>query len=335
MLDILPPIVASGLAILIGFVGLIWSADRLVGGAAAIAGNFGIAPMVIGLTIVSFGTSAPEIMVSLEAAFQGSGELAIGNAIGSNIANIGLVLGFTTLVASIPVQKHLLQDEAPILLIATAIGGLFLFDGKLNATEGWILLGLLIPSIWYLIYAKQKHFSNKEIAEEEEQVPSMKTAIAVFWLIAGLAILALSSKVLVWGAVGTAEYFEVSPLIIGLTVIAIGTSLPELAASLVSAIKGHHDIAVGNIIGSNLFNLLAVMSLPGIIGSVSLEASVFWRDYACMLLLTVLLLGITIWLLSRAKSDGDAKIGRVSGALLLSVYIGYLYLLVYQAVNAG
>ncbi len=331
LFDSIPAIYLAAAAIIVGFIGLVWSADRFVAGAAALALNSGLTPMVIGLTVVSFGTSAPEILVSINASLAGAGDIAIGNALGSNLANIGLVLALTALVANIPVQSHILKDELPVLLIITAVAGFLLSDAHLGRVEGWILLFLLLPSMAYMIWAKQKDLSPQE-RELEEDIPQMRTTMAVLWFLVGLALLILSSKILVWGAQTTATHFGVSPLIIGLTVLAIGTSLPELAASLVSAIKGHHDIALGNIIGSNIFNLLAVMSIPGILHPLTYEREVFTRDYASMAALTVVLaLAVGAALLLRRS---NARIGKPTGAILLGCYGFYIYLL-YLATTQG
>ncbi|WP_239923556.1 calcium/sodium antiporter [Agaribacterium haliotis] len=317
-------------AILAGFVGLIWSADRFVAGAAAFALNFGLTPMLIGLTIVSFGTSAPEILVSLSASLDGSGDIAIGNAIGSNIANIGLVLAVTALIARIPVQKHILKDELPVLLIITAMAGWFLRDAELDRSEGWILLLSLLPAMAYMIWTKQRDLGDSEKAREEEGVEAMSTIAASLSFGGGLILLIISAKTLVWGAQTTAEFFEVNPLIIGLTVLAIGTSLPELAASAVSALRGHHDIALGNIIGSNIFNLLAVMSIPGIIQPLAYDPEVFKRDYLAMAGLTLFLSVIIAFaFLSKNNKPG---FGRIAGGLLLLSYGLYCYQLYQDAV---
>lgn len=325
-LEFLPLIYMAAIAILIGFVGLIWSADRFVAGAAAFALNFGVTPMIIGLTVVSFGTSAPEILVSLNASATGSGDIAIGNAIGSNMANIGLVLAITALVARIPVRKHILIDELPVLLLITAVAGWFLSDAKLGRLEGWILLLSLVPLLAFIVYRKRGALDHVEIEETEEDIVPMSNAMAAFWFVVGLGILIISSRILVWGAQTTAEHFEVNPLIIGLTVLAIGTSLPELAASIVSALKGHHDIALGNIIGSNMFNLLAVMSLPGIITPIAYGSEVFTRDYAAMAGVTVLL---TLFVIAALllKRNQQSYIGRAAGSILLICYASYIYIL--------
>lgn len=323
MLDTIPTMALATIAIVCGFGGLIWSADRFVAGAASIAEAFGVAPILIGLTIVSFGTSAPEVMVSLMASIRGAGELAVGNAIGSNIANIGLVLGVTLLISRIPVDIKLLKHESSVLILITLLAGVFLFDNRISRFEGWTLLFLLFPAIWYLAVVKQKDHAPEELIAED--VPHYSPLAAWLWFTIGLIALVISSKVLVWGAETTALHFNVSPLIIGLTVIAIGTSLPELAASVMSALKGHHDIAVGNIVGSNMFNLLAVMSLPGIFNSAAMQEKVFNRDYTVMLGITIIIMAaIAFAILRRGKA---AYVGRFTGALLAVLYIGYIIVL--------
>ena len=324
LLDGIPTIYMAYAAVFAGIAGLIWSADRFVAGAGAFALNFGISPMIIGLTIVSFGTSAPEVLVSLSASFSGAGDIAVGNALGSNVANIGLVLAVTALIARIPVQKHILKDELPILVLITVLAGIFLFDAKLSRVEGWILLLSLIPAMAFIVWRKKTSISDKE-KEEEEDIQSMGNGPAIAWFFIGLGLLIGSSKILVWGAQTTAEHFEVSPLIIGLTVLAIGTSLPELAASVASALKGMHEIALGNVIGSNLFNLLAVMSLPGIINPSSYDAEVFSRDYLTMAAFTF---GVSLLILVALRFRGEnAYIGRISGSILLLSYLAYILVL--------
>jgi len=315
------------LAILAGFGGLIWSADRFVGGSAAIASNLGISRLVVGLTIVSLGTSAPEIVVSISASLKDSGELAVGNALGSNLANIGLVLAITALIAPMPIQRHLLTQEIPILLLVTAIAGFTLFDAQLVAIEGAFLLASLIPLLYFMVRTKQKNPAE----EDDNEIPNFDTSTATFWFIVGLVALIISSEALVWGAQIVATSFGVSPLIIGLTVIAVGTSLPELAASVMSALKGHHDMALGNIIGSNIFNILAVMSIPGLINPPQMDILVFSRDFLAMGGVTLLLaaaITVDYWLRNRhPESNGTARLGRRIGILLLASYISYYYLL--------
>lgn len=314
-------------ALLAGLIILVWSADRFVLGAAATARFMGISPLVIGLTIVSLGTSAPEMFVSAMAAFNGSGGLAVGNAIGSNIANIALVLGVTALVAAIPIQKKLVKKEIPLLLLVTIIAGLVLIDLVLDVFDAIILIIALVAAI-YLLF-QQTNSSGENIIDEDEQaaIDDMPAKKAIFWLVIGLSALMVSSKMLVWGATSIAQAYGISDLIIGLTIVAIGTSLPELAASVTSAIKGHHDIAIGNIIGSNIFNLLAVLPIPGLVAPLIIENSVIERDYAIMLGLTIALIVII------ALSYRRGVIPRFTGLLLLASYIGYMCLLYIQSIS--
>jgi cation:H+ antiporter len=312
-------------ALLAGLVILVWSADRFVLGAAASARLLGISPLVIGLTIVSLGTSAPEMFVSTMAALDGAGGLAVGNAIGSNIANIALVLGVTALVAAIPIQKKLIKKEIPLLLLVTIIAGLVLADLALDLFDALILIAALVVAI-YLLF-QQSSDSGEAIIDEDEQaeIDAMPAKKAIFWLIVGLAALLISSKMLVWGATSIAQAFGISDLVIGLTIVAIGTSLPELAASVTSALKGHHDIAIGNIIGSNIFNLLAVLPIPGLIAPLVIESAVIERDYMVMLGLTiglVLIIGL---------SFRRGAIPRFTGVILLASYVAYMTLLYVQS----
>ncbi|MCZ6829470.1 MAG: calcium/sodium antiporter, partial [Gammaproteobacteria bacterium] len=248
-------------AILVGFIILVWSADLFVAGAAAIADNLGMPPILIGLTIVSLGTSAPEVLVSINAAASGAGDLAIGNAIGSNIANMGLVLGLTAMVAPIPVHRNRLKREMPTLLAVTLGCGLLLLDHELDLTDGLLMLAVLAFILIEMI-SSQSHDINAAEEANVEELPHMTSTRSWISLCIGLVLLIASSKLLVWGATKVAVELGVSPLVIGLTIVALGTSLPELAASLASAMKGHGEIALGNVLGSNLFNLLGVMSIP-------------------------------------------------------------------------
>lgn len=307
------------LAIVIGLILLVWSADRFVNGAAATARNFGMSPMLIGLTIVSFGTSAPEILVSFMAATSGAGGLAVGNALGSNIANIALVLGVTALIAPLPVKSGVLRKELPLLLAVTALAGILLLDLNLNLTDS-ILLLITLALCLFLFNRFQKNATEEESSEEEEELPDLKTGAAIFWLVVGLAILAGSSRLLVWGATEVAQALGVSDLVIGLTIVAIGTSLPELAASIASALKNHHDIAIGNVVGSNIFNIAAVMAVPGFITTVDFGQEVMLRDYSMMMGLTLTLLIFALW-------KKPPSVNRVEGGLLAALYAGYLVLL--------
>jgi len=311
------------LGLLIGVLGLLWGADRFVEGSAGAARNFGVSPLIIGLTVVSIGTSAPEVLVSINAALSNAAELAVGNALGSNMANIGLVLGVTLLIAPTPVQKHLLTQEGLVLLVVTAIAGLCLYDGYLGRVESAILAGLIFPLVYIAIRYKKTHISPEEVAVGED-IPDITMGAATLWFIVGLAVLLASAEVTVWSAKTIAQSMGVSELIIGLTVVAIGTSLPELAASVVSAMRGHHDIAIGNVFGSNLFNLMLVMPAAGIISPMAISPEVFSRDFISLTIMTLLLVAMVALALRKAARSGlPAVLSRYLGVILIAGYIGY------------
>jgi cation:H+ antiporter len=319
------------LGLLVGVLGLLWGADRFVEGSAGAARNFGISPLIIGLTVVSIGTSAPEVLVSINAALSNAAELAVGNALGSNMANIGLVLGVTLLIAPTPVQKHLLSQEGLVLLIITGIAGFCLYDGFLGRGESLILGGLIFPLVFIAVKYKKTHISPEEVAAGED-IPDITMGAAALWFIIGLAVLLASAEVTVWSAKTIAQSMGVSELIIGLTVVAIGTSLPELAASVVSAMRGHHDIAIGNIFGSNLFNLMLVMPAAGIISPMALSPEVFNRDFISLGLMTVLLIAMVAFALNKASRKGvPALLSRRLGVILIGGYIGY-YVVLWPAI---
>jgi len=312
-------------AIIVGFIILIYSADLFVAGAAAIAENMGMSPVIIGLTIVSMGTSAPEILVSLTASFAGAGELAIGNAIGSNIANIGLVLGITVRIAPLIVHKGTLRKEIVLLMVVTLGVGFLCLDGSLSRLDGIMMVAVLV---FILIYLTLIQSSDTSLAQEADEEPIKHLSPLRAWLTfaIGLTLLIASSKLLVWGAVTAANILGVSELVIGLTVVAVGTSLPELAATVASAMRGHTEIALANVVGSNLFNLLAVMAIPGIIAAEQLQPAVITRDYPTMIFFTGFLV-LAIYL-SRKRSAtplGDAYLGRRIGSMLVSFYALYYY----------
>ena len=307
-------------AIIAGFIVLVWGADRFVYGAAGTARNIGVSTLVIGLTIVGFGTSAPEILVSVIAALDGNPGIAIGNALGSNIANIGLVLGATALVSPLLVSSKILKREFPIMLFAMAVVLFLVYDLQLGWIDGLILLsGIVAFTVWLIKISRSKDKDTTLLHEFESEIPHIPLKNALLWTAAGLALLLVSSQVLVYGAVNIAKYFGVSDLVIGLTIIAIGTSLPELATSIMSAIKKEHDMALGNIIGSNMFNLLAVLGIPAIISSpIPLATEVITRDYMMML-------GLSIALFLFAYGfKGPGRINRFEGSLLLLGYFGYM-----------
>ncbi|HEB83267.1 MAG TPA: calcium/sodium antiporter [Gammaproteobacteria bacterium] len=311
------------LAIIAGFILLIWSADRFIIGAAATAQNFSVPPLIIGLTVVGFGTSAPEMMVAGFAAWEGSPAMAIGNALGSNITNITLVLGFAALIAPLNVQSRILKKELPILLFATLVALVLMRDMTLGRIDGAILFALLVLLMaWFTRQGLRNQDQDALTEEFIEEIPTqMHTGLALFWLILGLVLLTASSRLLVWGAVGVATEFGVSELIIGLTVIAVGTSLPELAASISGALKNEHDIAIGNVVGSNLFNTLGVLAIPGLIAPGPLSPEVLQRDMPIVLGLTIVLFVMAYGL------RGPGRINRLEGSLLFGAFIAYQILL--------
>ncbi|NHA13978.1 calcium/sodium antiporter [Thioalkalivibrio sp. XN279] len=317
-------------AVVLCLVLLVWSADRFVEGAASIAHHYGTPPLLIGMVIVGFGTSAPEIMVSILAASQGNPGIALGNAYGSNITNIALVLGATALISPIAVQSQVLHKELPILMGVTALAAWQLWDGEITRLEAVGLLALFVVLMSWAIWEglKTKADTLGQDIEQELEARAMPVGRAVFWLVVGLALLVVSSRILVWGAVEIAHGFGVSDLIIGLTVIAVGTSLPELAASIIAARKGEHDIALGNIIGSNLFNTLAVVGIAGTIHPLAVGPEVFTRDMMVMASLTLALFLIGYGF------RGRGGINRVAGALLLASYLGYTAYLVREVLLA-
>ncbi len=306
-------------ALIFGFGFIVVGADRFVTGAAATARNFGISPLIIGLTIVGIGTSAPEMLVSFEASMKGTSALAIGNAIGSNITNITLVIGLTALIVPLTVKSNIVKREFPILFAITALGFLLLVDGTLSTLDGYILLAGLGVLIYWIIKVGLKSNHNDPIEQEfADEIPAnMSTTLALFWLVVGLVILIVSSKLVVWGGVGFAKYIGISDVVIGLTIIAIGTSLPELAACIASALKNEPDIAIGNIIGSNMFNLLAVLFIPGLIAPGKVPDVVVNRDLYVMAGLTLLFFAMAFGL----RKPG--RINRYYGFILLSLFIAY------------
>lgn len=308
------------LSIIGGIIGLVWSADRFVLGASTTARNLGVSTLIIGLTIVSFGTSAPEIMTSATAALSGSPELAIGNVLGSNIANIGLVLGFTVLICPITIPASLLKEELPVLLIVTFVTLLILQNLYLNWIDGIILLSLLVCFVVFIFKLKSS-LSDTHLSEDEEVsefIADISTAKSLGLMLFGLILLLISAKALVYGASGIALALGVSEIVIGLTIVAIGTSLPELAASIASVLKGHHDIAIGNVVGSNILNLLLVLPVPAFLAPLEIDAIVFWRDGGVMLAMTLLM---SAFLIIKIKSG--KKFGRAFGAVLMLLYLSY------------
>ena len=276
-------------------------------------------PLLIGMVIVGFGTSAPEMVVSALAASQGNPGIALGNAYGSNITNIALILGLTAIISPVAAHSQVLRKELPILTFITVIAAWQLWDGHITRTDALVLMGvfgvLMVWTIWQGMKKKVDALGNE--IEQELQVHAMPVRRAVFWLVAGLVLLIISSRILVWGAVEIAHAFGVSDLIIGLTIVAVGTSLPELASSIIAARKGEHDIALGNILGSNLFNTLAVVGIAGLISPMAVGPEVFSRDILVMAALTVSLFVFGYGF------RGPGRINRIEGAVLLVSYIAY------------
>lgn len=314
MPDILLPIIA----LLAGFILLIWSADTFTENGAKIANIFKVSPLVIGLLIFGFGTSAPEMLVSGLAAIDGNTGLSIGNAIGSNIFNIALVLGVSAIIAPIEVKSGVLKKEWLFLMVATLVTGYLLWDRYLGVTDGLILASLLILFLTYTLISA-KNSNNHEFDEFEQTVNKDQIGKTWLMLIIGLIVLISSAKLIVWGGVEVARFFEISDLIIGLSIIALGTSLPELAVSISSVLKKQYEMVVGNVIGSNLFNTIAVLAIPGLIHPSKVADEVIVRDYPVMLLLTLLLFILSY------KFHKKHRINRFEGIVLVSVFSVYMW----------
>ncbi|WP_199530186.1 calcium/sodium antiporter [Pseudoalteromonas sp. bablab_jr010] len=312
--------VTSFVILIIGFAALVWSADRFVYGAAALAKNMGIPTLIIGLTVVAMGSSAPEMMVSASAALAGKTDTAVGNAVGSNITNILLVLGVTALLRPLSVSSMTLKREMPLVLLISVAAWYVFSDNYFSFAEGIALMiafavfigGLVIVSL------RAKNQDDPFVSEACEDVPNdVSTKSAIFWLVIGMILLPVSSHFLVESAVDIAKYFGLSDLVIGLTIIAIGTSLPELAACIAGVLKNEDDLALGNIVGSNIFNLLAVLPLAGIINPSIIDPSAANRDALIMIAATVVLIAMSL------NFKGARRINRVEGGLLLVAFIAY------------
>lgn len=312
------------IAVLIGLAILVWSADVFIDGAVVLANKLNVPSFLIGVVILGLGTSAPEMVVSVLAALEGSPELALGNAYGSNIINIALVLGATVLISPIIIRKSIIKRDMPLLLSVTAVAAQQLSDGILSHTDGIVLIVLLV-----LILAIQIVSSLREGNHEHQDDPALESAEetstirGIGALFLGLLVLILSSRAIVWGAVELATFWGLSELIIGLTIVAVGTSLPELVASLSAARKGEHDMALGNIIGSNIFNTLAVVGLAALIAPITPNAIILSRDILAMGLLTILLFAMCLFAFNTKRS-----FGRTSGATLVLFFVGYTFWLI-------
>jgi cation:H+ antiporter len=308
----------SIISLLIGFSLLVWSADSFTDNGAKIARIFNISPLIIGLLIFGFGTSAPEMLVSGLAAYDGHPELSIGNAFGSNIFNIGLVLAVAAIIHPVIVEKNVLKREWFFLFLSTLVVGFLLMDGFLSFIDGSILLILLLLFLYY-VFNESKKGNNLEDAASEDISENQSKGRTWLLLIISLVVLVSSARLVVWGGTNLALAFGVSDLIIGLTVVALGTSLPELAVAISSAVKKQHQMIIGNIIGSNLFNSLGVLAIPGLILPFQIPPEVMSRDYIYMLIFTLLVLVFSLKL----------KINRLGGLILLAILASYLYQLVW------
>ena len=318
--------------LLIGLALLVWSSDVFIDGAASTAVHLAISPLVIGVVVLGFGTSMPEIIVSTLASLEGSPGLAVGNVVGSNIANIGLVLGITALIAPVVIKSSLLKRELPVLL-ATSVGAFLLtLDGELSLLDGMILVvALVLVMIWMIRVNKAVPSSDPIVDETVTAVEShaeLTLKKALISVAVGLILLMISAKMMVWGAVEIAVFFEVPEVIIGLTIIAIGTSLPELAAAISAARKNEYDLLIGNIIGSNLFNTLAVLAVPAILAPGLIDKGIVYFDFPIMLGFTLALLLLAI------PKKGKAIIGAPKGLLLMSAFMAYLAFLYFRTVIA-
>jgi len=308
------------LAVIGGLIVLVLSSDRFVDGAATTARHFGMPSLLIGMVIVGFGTSSPEMVVSTLSSIQGNPGIALGNAYGSNIANIGLILGITAIINPVTVSSNILKKELPILSLITLLSVALLYDLNFSHFDAALILVLFVLLISWSVYQGLKNGKDRLADEIDEEVPSpLSMKRAVLYLIFGLVFLIISSRILVWGAVEIARYFGVSDLVIGLTIVAMGTSLPELASSILAAQKGEHDIALGNVIGSNLFNTTAVVGIAGAIHPFAIDPLVIKRDMLVMTLLTISLFVIGY----RFKKDRQGRVNRFEGVGLLLCYFTY------------
>ncbi|MFO7578286.1 MAG: calcium/sodium antiporter [Pelovirga sp.] len=314
-------------AVLGGILLLMWSADRFVEGAAATARHAGMPLLLVGMVVVGFGTSAPEMLISGIASFQGNPGLALGNAYGSNISNIALILGLTALISPITVKSKILRTELPVLALITLLTAALLWNLSISRLDAVLLLLAFAGVMLWWIVTGLRHRSASLAVEvtEASETGLIPLKHAILWLLLGLVLLVLSSRVLVWGAVEIAQAFGVSDLIIGLTIVALGTSLPELASAIAATRKGAHDLVVGNVIGSNIFNTLAVVGIAGIIHPLAIGTEVLYRD--------CLLMGALTLSLFLAAVGGRYRISRTAGAALLLVYLAYVGYLLLQVLG--
>ncbi|PMR67942.1 calcium/sodium antiporter [Halomonas heilongjiangensis] len=319
-------------ALVAGLVLLVWSAERFVDGAAATSRRLGLSPLLIGMLVIGFGTSAPELMVSALAAGQGNPGLALGNAYGSNIANIGLILGLVALISPLAVHSGVIRRELPVLGAVTLLSALLMWGGVIGRWEGGLLLALLAGFIGVSIFQARRDKADPLAADTEESlaVHPMSLRAGLAWTGIGLVLLVVSSRILVWGAVAIAQGFGVSDLIIGLTVVAVGTSLPELASSISALRRREHDLVLGNVVGSNLFNTLGVVGLAAVITPIQVGAEVLLRDWSLMTAMTAMMAVFAMGWRGR-----QGRINRLEGAVLLTMFVAYTGWLVNLVLQGG
>ncbi|MDN3521013.1 calcium/sodium antiporter [Halomonas ramblicola] len=324
--------ILPAVAVVAGLILLVWSAERFVDGAAATSARLGLSPLLIGMLVIGFGTSAPELVVSALAAGQGNPGLALGNAYGSNIANIGLILGLVALISPLAVHSSVVRRELPLLGGATLLSALLMWGGLIGRLEGILLLLLLAAFMVFSILRARREGEDPLAADTEESlaVHPLSLRAGLVWTGVGLVLLVISSRILVWGAVAIAQGFGVSDLIIGLTVVAVGTSLPELASSVSALRRNEHDLVLGNVVGSNLFNTLGVVGLAAVIAPIQVGTEVLLRDWSLMTAMTALMAVFALGWRGRA-----GRINRLEGAALLAMFLAYTSWMVNLVVTGG
>lgn len=302
-----------------GLVLLVWSAEIFIRGSADLAKGMGLSPLFVGMVIVGFGTSAPEMMISSLASLDGKSGIVLGNAYGSNIVNIALILGLAALVRPIPVARGVLRYTLPVLILVSFFAAVQLLDGLLSRTDAFLLLAAFSLLMFRTFKTQENTVANELLREiRDEKKKEIKKKTAIIRLVAGFVLLVGSSRIFVWGAVNVAQALGVSDLVIGLTIVALGTSLPELASSMMAAYKGEDEIALGNILGSNLFNTMVVTGIAGLIRPVPVEEGFLARDAGLMLILT-----LALWVMGFRSKGRTGRISRMEGGILLLVYLGY------------
>ena len=311
---------ATLLFLLLGLVLLYFGAEGLVRGSSSMALRFGVSPLLVGLTVVAFGTSAPEMMVSVKAAYLGQGDISVGNVVGSNICNIGLILGFCALIVPIKVASQIVRIDTPIMIATTALAIALLYDGALSRTEGIIFFLLLVVYVVFSIRLAKKQSADPLAQEFSDEIKIPKTGVAldVLLVIGGLVMLVFGARFLVDSAIVVAKAFGLSEAVIGLTIVAVGTSLPEFATSLVAAIKKEADIAVGNVVGSNIFNILGILGISAFITPLS-SSGITGIDLGVMAGFAIALWGF---------SASGHRITRIEGLIMMAAYAAYVWWLV-------